>query len=268
MPERKSGGWRFRQCISSLKRSPLVPGANNPMPFQPTSRFVQTLPAIGFAILTAGATPASSHAAPCGPREMEISDARHEPLGTSVTVQGAVTVPSGTFSSFTSDQGFAIQDRTGGIYVSVPDDLNLELRQIVRVTGELTDSFGLLVLTKARVDLQDGQRKVKPEAVPTGDVNESTEGRLIEIVGTITQPLENDEPFGYRLFVDDGSGEIQVFIAVSAGVDVLDLPFLTPGQRVRATGFSGQYVNPSDDPPQNHYEIDSRSRADIEPVDR
>ena len=54
------------------------------------------------------------------PRKISIGEARSLPLGTIVTVQGSVTVPSGAFSSSTFDQGFAIQDRTGGIYVSVP----------------------------------------------------------------------------------------------------------------------------------------------------
>jgi len=87
------------------------------------------------------------------PKTITIAEARSLPLGTVVTIDGVVTVPSGAFSSSTFDQGFAIQDRTGGIYVSVPDDLGLELRQQVRVTGTLADTVlpGLLVL----VDVTD-----------------------------------------------------------------------------------------------------------------
>ncbi|SRR6266536_475145 len=74
--------------------------------------------------------------------------ARSLPLGTVVTVDGSVIVPSGAFSSSTFDQGFAIQDRTGGIYVSVGDDLGFAPRQQVRVSGTLADSVlpGPLVL--------------------------------------------------------------------------------------------------------------------------
>ncbi len=53
------------------------------------------------------------------PKTISIAEARSLPLGTTVTIDGVVTVPSGAFSSSTFDQGFAIQDRTGGIYVSV-----------------------------------------------------------------------------------------------------------------------------------------------------
>src|SRR5690348_18414675 len=79
---------------------------------------------------------------------ISIAEARSLPLGTVVTIDGSVTVPSGAFSSSTFDQGFAIQDRTGGIYVSTSDNLGFTLRQQVRVTGTLGDTVlpGLLVL--------------------------------------------------------------------------------------------------------------------------
>jgi hypothetical protein len=66
---------------------------------------------------------------------LSIAEARSLPLGTVVTVDGSVTVASGTFSSSTFNQGFAIQDYTGGIYVSVADNLGFAPRQQVRVRG-------------------------------------------------------------------------------------------------------------------------------------
>ncbi|HKP82761.1 MAG TPA: hypothetical protein VJT69_12105 [Pyrinomonadaceae bacterium] len=51
------------------------------------------------------------------PKTISIAEARSLPLGTIVTIDGVVTVPSGAFSSSTFDQGFAIQDRTGGIRI-------------------------------------------------------------------------------------------------------------------------------------------------------
>jgi hypothetical protein len=192
-----------------------------------------------------------------------IADARTLPLGTTVTVEGTVTVPSGAFASFSFDQGFAIQDGKSGIYVSIAADLGLRSRQRVRVTGTLADSFGLLVLrpsSPSDVFVRRGKRRVAPRRVATGDVGESTEGRLIRVRGSITQPVGNDLPFGYRLFVDDGSGELQVFIATTTGIDALSpaFSFLQPGQRVKVTGFSGQF--------EDHYELNPRSPADIEPV--
>lgn len=186
---------------------------------------------------------------------VSIADARSLPLGTIVTIDGVVTVPSGAFSSSTFDQGFAIQDKTGGIYVSVPDNLGFALRQQVRVTGKLADTVlpGLLVLIDVtEIKAHGTGRKVQPVSVATGDVGEETEGTLVRITGTITQPIINDLPFGFIIFVNDGSGEVHSFVCASTGIDVSGL---SPGQTVEITGFSGQFAN--------DFEVDPRIQSDI-----
>ncbi|HEY4426559.1 MAG TPA: hypothetical protein VGN10_20275 [Pyrinomonadaceae bacterium] len=189
------------------------------------------------------------------PKTITIAEARSLPLGTIVTIDGVVTVPSGAFSSSTFDQGFAIQDRTGGIYVSVPDNLGFTLRQQVRVTGKLADTVlpGLLVLVDVTdVKAHGSGPKVKPLPVATGAVGETTEGRLVTITGTITQPIVNDLPFGFIIFVNDGSGEVHSFVCASTGIDVSGL---SPGQTVEITGFSGEFAGA--------FEVDPRIQDDI-----
>ena len=202
-------------------------------------------------------TLAASGAAFANPpaKVISISEARSLPLGTVVTIDGSVTVPSGAFSSSTFDQGFAIQDRTGGIYVSTPDNLGFAPRQQVRVTGTLADTVlpGLLVL----VDVTDVKAhgrgpKVQPLPVATGDVGEATEGSLVRITATITQPIINDLPFGFIIFVNDGSGEVHIFVSASTGIDVSGL---SPGQTIEVTGFSGQFAD--------SFEVDPRFQSDI-----
>ena len=189
------------------------------------------------------------------PKTITIAEARSLPLGTIVTIDGVVTVPSGAFNSSTFDQGFAIQDRTGGIYVSVPDNLGFTLRQQVRVTGKLADTVlpGLLVLVDVTdVKAHGSGPKVRPLAVATGAVGEATEGRLVTITGTITQPIVNDLPFGFIVFINDGSGEVHSFVCASTGIDVSGL---SPGQTVEITGFSGQFAS--------DFEVDPRIQSDI-----
>ena len=186
---------------------------------------------------------------------ISIAEARSLPLGTVVTIDGAVTVPSGVFSSSTFDQGFAIQDQTGGIYVSTPDNLGFAPRQQVRVTGTLADTVlpGLLVLVDVTAVKAHGSGpKVRPLPVDTGDVSEATEGLLVRITGTITQPIVNDLPFGFIIFVNDGSGEVHVFVTASTGIDVSGLG---QGQTIEVTGFSGQFAD--------HFEVDPRFQSDI-----
>ena len=199
----------------------------------------------------------SAHAA-----TISIADARDLPLGTVVTVQGTVTVPSAGFTSSTFDRGFAIQDSTAGIYVSSTFDPGLNLLQRARVTGTLDDDgFGLLVIrpaSPADVVKLFGLGFVGADHVATGDVSEDTEGLLIEVEGTITRGPTNDLPFGYSVFVDDGSGETQIFIPASTGINPFRLPYVQVGKRIKARGFGGQFLA--------QYEVLPRVLTDILPA--
>lgn len=210
---------------------------------------MQQLAAFVLLALMSSFAPASSVAA-----AIPITAARSLPLGSTVTLKGTVTVPSSAFESGTFDQGFAIQDTTGGIYVSVPVDLNLAIGAQVAVTGQLTDSSGLLILTASADDVKRKGRRhpVAPVPIATAGVSEATEGRLVAISGVVTQPVGDDLPYGYRLFVNDGSGEAQVFIYASTGIDVSSLQ---PGQTVHVIGLSAQFAD--------HYEINPRLPGDI-----
>ncbi len=201
-----------------------------------------------FAVILFAASAALQAASP-----ISIAAARHLPLGTVVTVEGSVTVPSGVFASSFFDEGFAIQDPTAGIYVSMADNLGLRLRQEARVTGTLMDSGGLLILVPSSdsdVSVRGRGAVVLPRFVRTGAIGEATEGSIVLVAGRITS-LEDDEPFGQKVFVDDGSGQIRVFINNGANIDVSHLHV---GQPVVVTGFSGQFGD---------YEIDPRFPSDL-----
>ena len=219
-------------------------------------RAVSALHIVPLVTLLLAVSPETAHSAPPSPRTISIAEARSLPLGTVVTIAGSVTVPSGTCASSSAplDQGFAIQDRTGGIFVIVGEDLGFAPRQQVRVTGQLADDgFGLLVLTDV-TDIKPHGRgpTVRPLPVATGAVGEATEGLLVTITGTITQPIVNDLPAGFTIIVNDGSGDVQSFVCASSGIDVTGL---SPGQTIEVTGFSGQF---GDD-----FEVDPRFQSDI-----
>jgi hypothetical protein len=188
-------------------------------------------------------------------RVVSIAQARNLPLGTVVTVDGVATTPSGAFESSFFDKGFGLQDRSAGIYVSVAVDLGITVRTQVRVTGTLRDSFGLLILVPAdpaAVVVHGKGPQVRPRLLATGAVNESSEGRLVRVVATITQAPTSDLPYGFKFFVDDGSGELTIFVNTQTNID---LTGLAAGQTVSVTGFSSQYTT--------HYEIDPRFPTDI-----
>ncbi|MEZ4868657.1 MAG: hypothetical protein R3C14_45430 [Caldilineaceae bacterium] len=223
--------------------------------FTEAQRLPGLLAALALALIC-GLSPASAaHAAPPSSPLIKIGDARTLPLGSTITVQGSVTVPSGAYSSSAGDEGFAIQDQSGGIYVSIATNLGLELRSKIRVTGQLADSNGLLILvvsSPSDVKPLGNGPAVQPQPVATGAVNEATEGLLVSVAGAITEPVINDLPYGYYLAVDDGSGAIRIYIPESTGIDVSGLAV---GQQIHVVGLSYQFAD--------HYEIDPRLPGDI-----
>jgi hypothetical protein len=192
-----------------------------------------------------------------GREEISIAEARALPIGTVVTVSGSVTVPSGKFSSSLLDQGFAIQDYTGGIYVSTAKNLRLDLQDQVRVTGELSNLGQLVLIPKDRddVDRHGDEPKVQALRVATGAVGAATAGKLVKVVAPIVEPIFNDLPFGYIVVVNDGSGPINVYVKASNGIDIRGL---RQGKTIEVTGFGGQF--------DQNYEIDVRFQRDIKVV--
>jgi hypothetical protein len=200
-----------------------------------------------FAFVAAPASAAS--------RFVTIATARQLPLGTRVTLAGVATTPSGAFDSSFFDKGFAIQDETAGIFVSLQTNLNVAPRTRVAVTGVLEDHSGLLVInpgSASNVRLRGIGRRVEPVWLTTHAIGESTEGRLVLVIGRISTAPSNDLPFGFKFAVDDGSGEVQIFVNTQTGIDVSELAL---DQLVSVVGLSSQF--------EDHYEIDPRSPADI-----
>jgi len=190
-----------------------------------------------------------------GTQPVTIAQARSQPLGTPVTVEGVVTVPAGLF-----DPGFAMQDGTSGIYVFHPSGFSQVLMpyQVVQVTGVLTEVNGLLEIIPADpatdVVLTGQSPPIRPLEVSTGDIGEGTEGWLVSIEGTVV--ARNGDTFT----VDDGSGPAQVYIAPPTGIDI---SAITVGQTVAVVGFSGQF---DPQPPFDEgYRIQPRFQNDVNP---
>lgn len=199
---------------------------------------------------------AASEAHAASRRIVSIEAARRLPAGTVVTVAGVASTPSGVFESSFFDKGFAVQDGTGGIFVSLRTDLHVLPRTRVMVTGVLKSSSGLLVIAPSSVSavtLRGLGARVAPLWVSTGSVSEETEGLIVSVVGRITaQGVIDDLPYGHKFSVNDGSGEVVIFINTQTGIDPSGLQ---AGDLVRVSGFSSQF--------DTHYEIDPRGPDDI-----
>ncbi|MEV4316069.1 OB-fold nucleic acid binding domain-containing protein [Actinocrispum sp. NPDC049592] len=183
---------------------------------------------------------------------LTIAKARALPLGSVVTVGGTVTTPSGAFESSFFDKGFGLQDGTAGIYVSAADDVHATPGRRASVTGTLKDSFGLLILVPTDVSLGRQGLPVFPRWTTTAGVSESTEGRLVLVAGRVTKAPASDLPYGYKFWINDGTGEVQIFVNTQTGIDVSRYHL---GQALLVTGFSGQF--------DTSYEVLPRSPHDI-----
>jgi hypothetical protein len=215
----------------------------------------RSVPVLLLALACAGLAAPAQAAATSHHHGVSIARARTLPLETVVTVEGTATTPAGAFESSFFDKGFAIQEHGAGIYISVAAGLDVTPGSRVRVTGTLRDSFGLRVLVPAgpsAVHVYGNGPRILPAPVATGAVGESTEGLLVRVVAEVTRAPVPDLPYGYKFSVDDGSGELTIFVNTQTGID---LAGLTAGRTVRVIGFSSQF--------DTHYEIDPRFPSDI-----
>ena len=213
------------------------------------SRRPRSLAILAALSLTASlAAVASPALADHGDRVEHIAKARRQALGTTVTVRGTVTVPSNAF-----DAGFAIQDGNAGIYVLDSAGAVRALGAEVEVSGTLVDSFGLLAIQPTAVASLGTGKRVKPHKQRTGSVGEATEGRLLELDGTMVGDLVDDSPFGFKLDIDDGSGPIQIFLFPGTGISTAGL---VSGASIHVVCFSNQF--------DVFFECDPRRPADLQ----
>ena len=178
---------------------------------------------------------------------LPIAAARGLFAGAQVTVEGLVTVSTGTF-----DDGFALADATGGIYVTRARGSALVVGERVRVAGRVVAPNGQTGLEPSAITRAGAGRTPTPLAVKTGAAGPATEGRLIAVRGQLTGGVIDDQPWGWKFYVDDGSGPLLVFIATPARIDVRGL---RAGLRLRVAGFSGRY--------EEHTELLPRGPHDI-----
>ena len=185
------------------------------------------------------------------PAVLSIAAARGLAPGETATIQGTVTVEPGRLPD---DSLIAVQDATGGMCLQVPPGGPLLTRgDVVLVTGSLAAPYGNLELRPAdAADLVVVGHTSLPSAVAltAAQVGESSEGLLASVTGTLTQI--DSTSTSLTLFVDDGTGEVRVFITAALGIVRADF---TLGSQLAVTGVVADRLG--------LYRIWPRDRADI-----
>ncbi len=178
-------------------------------------------------------------------RLLPIAEARLRPLNELVLVEGTVTVEPGVFKESTlPNRKLYMEDDSGGVLVYRATELDPVARgNKVRVLGTMaeyrTETELVPALTADVVDLGP-TAPVVPLAIDTGAVDESVEGELVRIAGTII-----DKPSSYQLQVDDGSGMVWVYRYYNLGQigdpNYIDFSTLLVGDYVSVTGVTRGY---------------------------
>ena len=102
------------------------------------------------------------------------------------------------------------------------------------------------------------KQEIVPRPLQTGKIAESDEGQLVHVAGKVSKAAVDDKPYGFQSFVDDGSGELRIYICFDSKdgkTPIFDTTKLTPGTSVEITGFAQQYGAT--------YEIAPRVAADV-----
>jgi len=184
--------------------------------------------------------------------DMPIAAARMQAVKTSVMVEGIVTVAPGTF-----DEGFAVQDASGGIYVTRAIAAGVKAGDRVRASGAIAVVNGQTVIEPAQVQMLGAGSLPAPLDTRTGTVGPVTEGKLVAVRGKVAGDVIDDQPWGWKLYLDDGSGPVLVFISTPTAIDIRNI---RSGLSLRVTGFNGRY--------DKHTEVLPRSPGDIATITR
>ena len=200
----------------------------------------------------------------CNTKPKALEEAQCTAAG--YTVEGWVTARSGSFEKSYENPGFQLSDETGGVFVLTARNLDFEQGDRVRVTGKPCIQAGTRAIRSAReTELDDkgpvvfaprqiGQFEMRPPIAGSPEVMNNwcncttpfsaTEGLVITVRGTAVADLEQDKQYGYKLFLDDGTGVGQVFIDALSGIPVEELGrrLLTEGNDLCVTGVVARFA--------------------------
>lgn len=177
-------------------------------------------------------------------RPLPIGALADEPLGATVTIEGAMKAAE----SFRDGFRLILDDGTGEIvlllWLSVYDELatpsDLRAGTRVRATGKLDEYRGQRQVVPIRgQDVIVTSAAASPPRRDIASITPADQGAPVAIEGTVTR----SEPFsqGYRVWVDDGSGEVLLLLWENIYRRIAGRDRLVAGAQVQAVGVVAEY---------------------------
>lgn len=137
--------------------------------------------------------------------EADLKDIDHFTKYSRIKISGIVSTPPGIFS----DQTFYISGSGIQVYGYEAKISNLNIGDEVEIIGrisEVGEEKRILIDKGEDIKIVSSDNLVESKIVSTGDINEAFEGYLITVEGKVSQ-IKSDV-----FFLDDGSGEIKIYI--------------------------------------------------------
>lgn len=163
---------------------------------------------------------------------VSVATARALPDGTTVTIEATAL----TGSAFAEGGGY-VADESGGIAILLGSG-SFERGARIRVRGIVENRFSQRTLRADGADVAVLGEGTEPAPVvrPTGSVDETVEGVLVRVAGTVVgSPTALSAGLAYD--VDDDSGPVRVIVGSALGIDTTGW---TAGVRVDLHGVVGQ----------------------------
>lgn len=159
-------------------------------------------------------------------KSVGLNEVREEEKDSWVSVEGVVSAPPGPLG----EQVIYLAGSGIQVYFSKGSWPQLELGSRVKLTAQVGMAYGetRLKLAEAQdISVLKTEAPPEPHVVETGEIDEDKEGWLVTVAGEV---VETD---GDTFYVDDGSGEVKIFIKETTGINK---PAMKKGTKVTVTG--------------------------------
>lgn len=183
--------------------------------------------------------------------EIDLKKVKNLQIGSLVKTKGVVSVEPGILGS----QFFYLAGSGIQVYCHKKDFLNIKIGDFIEVDGEISESSNekrIKIKSKENLKILKRGQSVSPEKVKIKEIGEELRSSLIKVEGHLI------EKTGDNLYIDDGSGEIEVYIKESTGIKISDE--MKEGDYMEITGILRKT--------KNGYQILPRRQEDITIIKR
>jgi hypothetical protein len=184
-----------------------------------------------------------------------IAEARAASAGVTVRIRGVVTLPTGLVEPGSA----VVADPSGAILVRSSSAERLQRGQLVELVGTRSTRSGMATVRLGLAPIVLGtQPDPASPTRATGQIREADEALLVTVRGLVGDGTRRTSGGGLTLTVNDGSGELRVFVASATGISASSLP---SGAWVDVRGVVGQQTTGS--APTAGYRLWPRDGADV-----